>query len=174
MMAKNEIKANIQRENRKGNKFDRTDAWLERHDFDPMGEYMGNMHTGRYHELGCSDIDKMNSEHKVETNNDKGLYRPCGHCRPGMSKFLNTLDNFRSAAAEDIELCEDPKVHKIFEGVECACGSSDGTIKMRPHQGGVRLLGRKEKMWIYRECYSCKHQLSLDKVIMKRKASGEI
>lgn len=157
----------------RGNKFNQTAAWLDRHDFVPNGAYMGNIHTGVFHEFGCKDIDAMNEEHKVETNNDKGLYRPCGHCKLGFGKYLK-LDTFKTSRdePEDIELCEDPKVHKIFDGVKCSCGSTDGTIKMRPHQGGVRLLGHKEKMWIFRECYSCKHQLSLDKAMNKNESAG--
>lgn len=156
----------------RGNKFDRTDEWLERHDFVPNGQYIGNCHTLRYHELGCTDIKKMNDEHKVETDNEMGIYGPCGHCKPESEDFT-TLDNFRdyrSARDEpsDIELCLDPKIKFIFKNVECDCGSKDGILKMRPHSGGVRLLNRDGKWWIYRECYSCGYQLSLAKAFARR------
>lgn len=155
----------------RGNKFNKTDAWLERHDFVPDGQYMGNCNTLIFHDFGCSDILEMNEEHKVETNNERGLYRPCGHCKPGMNKFIKSLDDFRTARDEpdDIELCMDPKIERLFENVECDCGSSDGILKMRPHEGGVRLLNRDGKWWIYRECYSCGYQLSLNKAIQRRR-----
>lgn len=154
---------------RKGNKFDRTEDWEERHDFIEGGEYMGNCHTGVYHSHGCGDILKMNTEHKVPTDNEKGLYRGCGHCKPGLNEFLK-LDTFLSRDEPgDIELCEDPAVIRIFASVKCNCGSHDGIIKMYPHEGGVRLLGHHTKMWIYRECYRCGHQLSLDKAKARMK-----
>lgn len=166
-------------EPKRGNKFDRTDAWLERHDYVVDGDYMGNCNTLVYHEHGCSDVSEMNEEHKVETDNEKELYRPCGHCKPHLSKSSYTFNNYKTVRDEpdDIEICYDKKVAKIFQDLKCDCGSSDGIIKMRPHSGGVRLLGDNRKMWIWRECSTCGHQLSLTHALQQRKAmktAGEI
>lgn len=147
----------------RGNKFNRTDAWYDRHDFDACGSYMGNIHTGVFHEFGCRDIDAMNEEHKVETNNDKGLYRPCGHCKPGMSRFLN-LDTFKEDEPMGAKVCEDPAINRIFSKTGCLnCSSKDGIVKMYPHSDGVRLLGEDGKWWIYLECYSCGYDSALYK-----------
>lgn len=149
----------------------KSERLLERRDFVPGGEYMGNCNTGVYHVMGCHDINAMLDEHKIETDNEEGIYRPCGHCKPGIAKFRK-FDSFKSSKDQpgDVELCYDPRIERIFVGIKCDCGSSDGILKMRPHDGGVRLLNRQGKWWVWRECYSCGHQLSLVHAIQKRKA----
>lgn len=160
---------------KRGNKFERTENWEERHDFVEGGDYMGNCHTGVYHDLGCSDINKMNKEHKVPTDNEKGLYRVCGHCKPGSGRFARLTSFKESNVKEDLpgtEICEDPAVERIFRESGClTCNSHNGVIKMHPdNESGVRILGKPGKWWIYLECFDCGYQTALWKAQNKVKS----
>lgn len=136
----------------------------------PGGYLIGNSNTGKLHSPGCKAINMMKNTHKVPT--DGAHFVPCKWCYATGSAGYKTLDKFKVSRDEpdDIELCHDLKVARIFHDVKCDCGANDGIIKMRPHEGGVRLLGDNRKMWIWRECFTCGHQLSLDKAIAKRKS----
>lgn len=139
----------------------------------PGGYLIGNSNTGKLHSPGCRAIGMMKNTHKVPT--DGAHFKPCKWCYATGSATYETLDKFNSSRDEpdDIEICYDKKVARIFLGVDCDCGSHDGVIKMRLHDGGFKLLNREGKWWIWRECYSCGHQLSLVHLLQKRKVMKE-
>ena len=139
----------------------------------PGGYLIGNSNTGKLHAPGCRAIGMMKHTHKVPT--DGAHFKPCKWCYAIGKSGHKSLDNFRSRRDEpdDIENCYDPKIERIFAGVKCDCGSTDGILKMRPHNGGVRLLNRQGKWWIWRECFDCGHQLSLVHALEKRKSMKE-
>ena len=133
---------------------------------DHGGDLIGNIHTGKLHEPGCRAIDMMKPEHIRHTDGDG--FTPCGWCHGGsaLNEFEQlTIDKFNNEDPEDIEICEDPLIEKLFQGNGCdSCSSHMGIVKIRPHEGGVRLLGRFGKWWVYFECFHCGYQTSLHKV----------
>jgi len=137
--------------------------------FEKGGYLIGNSNTGKLHSPECRAVKMMKVTHKVPTNG--AHFKPCKWCYAMGETKTSTLDDYRTARdeADDIEICTDSKIEHLFQNVECGCGSTEGIIKMYPHSGGVRLLNREGKWWIYRECYSCGYQLSLNKAIQRRR-----
>jgi hypothetical protein len=155
---------------------------------DHFGDLIGNSNTGKLHQPGCRAIDMMKDSHKVET--DGFGFENCGWChgKSGYDDKQSYLDHFHEkkkiAAAkiptivktaivedpEDVQICRDPRILKIFKESECInCHSKDGIVKMYPAEYGVRLLGDPHKRWwIYKECDHCGYQTSLRKVKQKR------
>jgi len=151
------------------------------------GDLIGNINTGKVHAIGCRAIGMMLEEHKKPTNGDG--FEPCGWCKGGndLNNYnqyvLDHFHNKKKVAAikteypqmvvdedpEDIEICRDPRINKIFKDSECmTCGHTEGTVKMYPAEHGVRLLGDPHKRyWIYKECSHCGYQTSLRKLKMK-------
>jgi predicted nucleic-acid-binding Zn-ribbon protein len=147
---------------------------------DHFGDLIGNSNTGKLHQPGCRAITMMNDSHKVET--DGFGFENCGWCHGKDDIDQSYLDHFHEkkkiAAAknvlpgrtsddpEDIEICRDPYMNRIFKDSECpTCGSSNGIVKMYPAEHGVRLLGDPHKRWwVYNECSKCGYQTSLRKI----------
>lgn len=77
----------------KGNKYNRTETWLQQHDYTQNGKYTGNINTLIYHDPCCFETIKMKKEHKITTDNTMGLYRACKRCKPYLKEFQKTLEN---------------------------------------------------------------------------------
>ena len=149
---------------------------------DHFGDMIGNSNTGKLHQHGCRAIDMMKEEHKIET--DGYGFENCGWCHGKSDVDQSYLYHFHEkkkiAAAkiptsvkiaqvedpEDVEICRDPRVLKIFKESDCInCHSKDGIVKMYPAEHGVRLLGDPHKRWwVYNECSKCGYQTSLRKI----------
>ena len=149
---------------------------------DRFGDLIGNSNTGKLHQHGCRAIDMMKESHKVET--DGFGFENCGWCHGKSDEDQSYLDHFHEkkivAAAktsayklsvnvedpEDVEICRDSYVNRVFKDSKClTCSSTDGIVKMYPTEHGVRLLGDPHKRyWIYKECAHCRYQTSLRKV----------
>ncbi len=141
---------------------------------EPTERYIGNSNTMKFHEPGCHCIDRMLDEHKVGT--DGFGYSPCGFCACKTESQIEDLKQVtlemsvdNSKDPEDVEICRDPRINKIFKDSECVtCGHTEGTVKMYPAEHGVRLLGDPHKRyWIYKECSRCGYQTSFRKLKMK-------
>jgi hypothetical protein len=76
----------------RGSKYNQTKEWLEKHDHNIHGRYTANINTHTYHDHHCQDIHKMNPVHKITTNNEMGLYRPCSHCKPHIKQYQIQLE----------------------------------------------------------------------------------
>ena len=150
---------------------------------DHFGDLIGNSNTSKLHQPGCRAIDMMKEEHKVET--DGYGFENCGWCHGKSDVDKSYLEHFhekkKNAAAakiptivkdaivedpEDVQICRDPRILKIFKESDCInCDSKDGIVKMYPAEHGVRLLGDPHKRWrVYNECSKCGYQISLRKI----------
>lgn len=131
-------------------------------------ELIGNTNTGKVHHPGCRALGMMLPEHKVTT--DGTGYSPCGWCHAaGPEGGEVVLDEFIDEDPEDVVVCRDPEILKLFKDFTCDCGSLKGVVKMYPHGSGYRLKGKIGKYWIYLECSSCHHQTSLRHVLNARR-----
>ena len=104
---------------------------------DTVYQRIGNSNTKRYHEFDCSAIKMMDGEHVVHDFGPE--YEPCGWChhapKAGEIKEFESLDNFQSKSSsvkiptaakvveipdpEDIEICRDPYVQRVFKNSKC-------------------------------------------------------
>ena len=76
-------KKNLKTENgKRGSKYNPNPEWLTKHDHTIHGRYIVNINTGIFHNMDCFETHLMNPVHKIVTNNNLGLYRPCSHCKP--------------------------------------------------------------------------------------------
>ena len=76
----------------RGSKYNPIQEWLQKHDHTNNGRYLANINTHIYHDHGCQDIHMMKPEHQIHTNNTKGLYRPCSHCKPHNKEYQIQLE----------------------------------------------------------------------------------
>ena len=160
-------------------------AGLSEIEDDHFGDFIGNSNTGKLHQHGCRAIDMMKEEHKVET--DGYGFENCGWCHGDSDNNQSYMDHFHEKKRiadvknsdvskmeisidpedpEDIVICRDSRILKIFKDSGCInCDSKDGLVKMYPAEHGVRLLGDPHKRWwVYNECSKCGYQTSLRKV----------
>lgn len=122
---------------------------------------IGNINTNKSHLQDCRALDLMLEEHKTIT--DGTGYSPCGLCQGKIQSMVGqlTMETF-DEDLENVKICNDPMIEKLFKGIGCLdCSSNQGTVKMFPDRKGVRLLNKPGKWQVYFECSHCGSKTSL-------------